>query len=135
EQQERNRAHVRPFGRANSDISVLASAQNINPGQVTAYETVVRGATRKTVLYLELERDDGQRVQIDARSVADVVALFNEELRARGRTRRLIALDTSGEWECSSRSSYAWPASSPPRAHSPSPTLSNPPVDGFAAVA
>jgi hypothetical protein len=55
--------------------------------------------TRETVLHLVLERDDGEVRELDARTLADVVAVFNEELRERRRTRRLIALDTSGEWE------------------------------------
>ena len=48
---------------------------------------------------IELERDDGVRKTIEARSLDDVVACFNEELRARGRQRRIVALDTSEGWK------------------------------------
>ncbi|MGZ3441732.1 MAG: hypothetical protein ACXVDD_19565 [Polyangia bacterium] len=54
---------------------------------------------RETVQALELERDDGVRKSIEARSLDDVVACFNEELRARGRQRRIVALDTSDGWK------------------------------------
>lgn len=53
---------------------------------------------RETVQAIELERDDGVKKTIEARSLADVVACFNEELRARGRQRRIVALDTSEGW-------------------------------------
>jgi hypothetical protein len=68
--------------------------------QVAARETVAHdGASRQPILRLTLERDDGEARELDARTLADVVEVFNRELRARGKTRRLIALDTSGEWE------------------------------------
>ena len=54
---------------------------------------------RETVQSIELERDDGVRKTIEARSLDDVVACFNEELRARGRQRRIVALDTSEGWK------------------------------------
>jgi hypothetical protein len=54
---------------------------------------------RETVQALELERDDGVRKSIEARSLDDIVACFNEELRARGRQRRIVALDTSEGWK------------------------------------
>jgi hypothetical protein len=54
---------------------------------------------RETVQAMELERDDGVRKSIEARSLDDVVACFNEELRARGRQRRIVALDTSDGWK------------------------------------
>jgi len=54
---------------------------------------------RETVQAIELERDDGVRKTIEARSLDDVVACFNEELRARGRQRRIVALDTSDGWK------------------------------------
>ena len=54
---------------------------------------------RETVQSLELERDDGVKKTIEARSLDDVVACFNEELRARGRQRRIVALDTSEGWK------------------------------------
>jgi hypothetical protein len=53
---------------------------------------------RETVQAMELERDDGVIKQIEARSLGDVVECFNQELRARGRTQRIVPLDTSGEW-------------------------------------
>jgi hypothetical protein len=54
---------------------------------------------RETVQAIELERDDGVRKMIEARSLDDVVACFNEELRARGRQRRIVGLDTSDGWK------------------------------------
>ena len=54
---------------------------------------------REPVQAIELERDDGVRKTIEARTLDDVVACFNEELRARGRQRRIIALDTSEGWK------------------------------------
>jgi hypothetical protein len=54
---------------------------------------------RETVQSIELERDDGIKKTIEARSLGDVVACFNEELRARGRQRRIVALDTSEGWK------------------------------------
>jgi hypothetical protein len=54
---------------------------------------------RETVQAIELERDDGIRKSIEARTLEDVVACFNEELRARGRQRRIVALDTSDGWK------------------------------------
>jgi hypothetical protein len=68
--------------------------------QISARETVAHvGGRRETVLAIELERDDGERLELQARSLGDVAALFNRELHARAAARRLIALDTSGEWE------------------------------------
>jgi hypothetical protein len=54
---------------------------------------------RETVQSLDLERDDGVKKTIEARSLDDVVGCFNEELRARGRQRRIVALDTSEGWK------------------------------------
>jgi hypothetical protein len=54
---------------------------------------------RETVQAIELERDDGVRKTIEARTLDDVVACFNAELRARGRQRRIVALDTSDGWK------------------------------------
>jgi len=54
---------------------------------------------RETVQAIELERDDGVKKSIEARSLDDVIACFNEELRARGRQRRIFALDTSDGWK------------------------------------
>ena len=54
---------------------------------------------REPVHMLELERDDGVKKTIEARSLDDVVACFNEELRARGRSRRILQLDTSEGWK------------------------------------
>jgi hypothetical protein len=54
---------------------------------------------RETVQALELERDDGVHKSLEARSLDDVVACFNEELKSRGRPTRLLPLDTSGAWK------------------------------------
>jgi hypothetical protein len=54
---------------------------------------------RESVHVVELERDDGVRKSVEARSLDDVVACFNEELRARGRSRRILPLDTSDGWK------------------------------------
>jgi hypothetical protein len=54
---------------------------------------------RKEVVHvLEVRRADGATQQIEARSLDDVVAAFNAELKARGRTLRIVPLDTTGEW-------------------------------------
>ncbi len=47
---------------------------------------------------IDAKRDDGAAQQIEARSLDDVVAAFNAELKARGRTLRVVPLDTSGDW-------------------------------------
>ncbi len=54
---------------------------------------------REPVQAIELERDDGVRKTIEARTLDEVVACFNEELRARGRQRRIVALDTNDGWK------------------------------------
>lgn len=54
---------------------------------------------REPVHVVELERDDGVKKSVEARSLDDVVACFNEELRARGRSRRILPLDTSDGWK------------------------------------
>ncbi|HEX6835875.1 MAG TPA: hypothetical protein VF334_04845, partial [Polyangia bacterium] len=54
---------------------------------------------RESVHVIELERDDGVKKSVEARSLDDVVACFNEELRARGRSRRILPLDTSDGWK------------------------------------
>jgi hypothetical protein len=68
--------------------------------QRSARETVShKGPSREPVLAMELERADGEVQLVEARSLGDVAQIFNAELVRRGETRRLIALDTSGEWE------------------------------------
>lgn len=67
--------------------------------QTAAREGVAHDGTRHPILQMTLERDDGEAILCDARRLADVVELFNKELRARRSPVRLIALDTSGEWE------------------------------------
>ncbi len=68
--------------------------------QVSIEEQVAHGSqSRETLQKIALERDDGARKEILARGLDDVVACFNEELRARGRQKRIIPLDTSGEWK------------------------------------
>jgi hypothetical protein len=47
---------------------------------------------------LELARDDGKVETLEARSLDDVVAAFNVLLKERGQPRRIVPLDTSGEW-------------------------------------
>jgi hypothetical protein len=54
---------------------------------------------RETVQAIELERDDGVRKTIEARTLDELVDCFNAELRARGRQRRIVALDTSDGWK------------------------------------
>ncbi len=84
-------------------VAEVASALDGAPlfRQLSAREGVAHGegGRREDVLKMELERDDGVTRELTARSLADVVALFNDELRARARPERLVALDTSGEWE------------------------------------
>jgi hypothetical protein len=68
--------------------------------QVEIEEQVAHGSqSRETLQKIQLERDDGVRKEILARGLDDVVACFNDELRARGRGKRIVALDTSGEWK------------------------------------
>jgi hypothetical protein len=47
---------------------------------------------------LELRRDDGRAETLEARSLDDVVAAFNAVLKERGDAKRIVPLDTSGEW-------------------------------------
>jgi hypothetical protein len=54
---------------------------------------------RENVLAIELERDDGVRKSIEARNLTDIVECFNTELASRGDPRRLIRLETGGEWQ------------------------------------
>lgn len=54
---------------------------------------------RESVQALDLERDDGVHKALEARGLDDVVACFNDELRSRGRPKRIVPLDTSGEWK------------------------------------
>jgi hypothetical protein len=68
--------------------------------QVSAKEKISTARKfRETVLQLVVERDDGVQKDLEARSLADVVDCFNAELKARGVPKRLIELDTSGEWQ------------------------------------
>src|SRR5581483_7101517 len=83
-------------------VAEISAALKIDPPlyrQRSARETVSHGANRQAVLALELERADGEVQLVEARSLRDVVDVFNAELKRRDQTRRLIALDTSGEWE------------------------------------
>lgn len=54
---------------------------------------------RETVLAVELERDDGVKKSVEAHTLDDLVAVFNAELKARGRSKRLFPLETAGEWQ------------------------------------
>jgi hypothetical protein len=69
--------------------------------QVEIEEQIAHGkeSSRETLQKISLERDDGARKEILARGLDDVVACFNDELRARGRQKRILPLDTSGEWK------------------------------------
>ncbi|MFI5289560.1 MAG: hypothetical protein ACHQ17_07915, partial [Polyangia bacterium] len=87
-------------------VAELAETLRPEPGarrlyrQVSAREKISTARKlRETVLAVELERDDGVRKSVEARTLDDLVACFNAELRARGRTRRLIPLETAGEWQ------------------------------------
>jgi hypothetical protein len=66
--------------------------------QISAKERVSTARKfRETVLALVIERDDGVRKDVEARTLADVVAVFNAELKARGSSRRFVDLDTGGD--------------------------------------
>jgi hypothetical protein len=87
-------------------VAELAATLGPDPGarrlyrQVSAREKISTARKlRETVLAVELERDDGVRKSVEARTLDDLVACFNAELKARGRTRRLIPLETAGEWQ------------------------------------
>jgi hypothetical protein len=68
--------------------------------QVSAKERISTARKfRETVLELVIERDDGVRRDLEARTLADVADAFNAELRERQAERRLIELDTGGEWQ------------------------------------
>jgi hypothetical protein len=49
--------------------------------------------------HLTLERDDGERLSVEASSLADVVDVYNAELKRRGHARRFIRLETAGDWQ------------------------------------
>jgi hypothetical protein len=66
--------------------------------QVDIGEKLVTTPKKEVLHVLSLERDDGAHLEVEARSLDDVVAAFNQELKARGQARRLVPLDTSGEW-------------------------------------
>jgi hypothetical protein len=67
--------------------------------QVSIHEKVSTARRfRETVQAIELQRDDGVTKLIEAHALDDVVECFNEELRARGRQRRIVALETSEGW-------------------------------------
>ena len=68
--------------------------------QLEIEEQTAHGSqSRETLQKILVERDDGARKELLARGLDDVVACFNEELRARGRGKRIVSLDTSGEWK------------------------------------
>jgi hypothetical protein len=56
------------------------------------------GGVLEDVLHLDLERDDGAPCALEVRSLDDVVDVFNQELAARSSAKRLVPLETSGEW-------------------------------------
>lgn len=83
-------------------VAEIAAALGDDPPlyeQRSARETSSRGPNRQPVLQMELARKDGEVELVEARSLADVVARFNAELKRQNDPRRLLALDTSGEWE------------------------------------
>ena len=58
-----------------------------------------RAASARPSRRIELERDDGVRKTDRGAHARRGGGLFNEELRARGRQRRIVALDTSDGWK------------------------------------
>jgi hypothetical protein len=50
-------------------------------------------------LHIEMERDDGTRKHVEAETLADLADAFNDELAARKSNKRLVELDTSGDWQ------------------------------------
>jgi hypothetical protein len=60
----------------------------------------VSAKARGPVLAMVIERDDGVRQELEARSLADLVDLFNAELTTRKHAKRFVRLDTGGgDWE------------------------------------
>jgi len=84
-------------------VAELAAALRTDPPlfkQVEAQEKISTAHKfRETVLAIELERDDGVRKLVEARSLADLVECFNAELRERASPKRFIELATHGEWQ------------------------------------
>jgi hypothetical protein len=82
-------------------VAELSAVLGIEPPifvQQSVSEKLSTEKRKETVHVLEVQRDDGQTQEIEARSLDDVVAAFNTELKARGKTRRIVPLDTSDEW-------------------------------------
>jgi hypothetical protein len=82
-------------------VSELNAILGIDPSlftQLSVTEKMTTERRKEHVRVLEVQRDDGNRQEIEARSLDDVVAAYNVELKARGRTLRIVPLDTSGEW-------------------------------------
>jgi hypothetical protein len=82
-------------------ISELNAILGIDPAlfeQLSITEKMTTEKRKEHVRVLEVRRDDGNSQEIVARSLDDVVAAYNAELKARGRTLRIVPLDTSGEW-------------------------------------
>jgi hypothetical protein len=82
-------------------IAELNAILGIDPPIFTQESVTERLSTprrKEVVRVVSVTRDDGATQEIEARSLDDVVAAFNVELKARGRTLRIVPLDTSGEW-------------------------------------
>jgi hypothetical protein len=82
-------------------IAELSAVLPIDPPLFTQESMTEKLSTerRKEVVHvITVVGDEGGRREIEARSLDDVVAAFNAELKARGRTLRIVPLDTSGDW-------------------------------------
>jgi hypothetical protein len=82
-------------------IAELSAVLAVDPPIFTQESVTEKLATerrKEVVRVISVVRDDGQTQEIEARSLDDVVAAFNAELKARGRTLRIVPLDTSGDW-------------------------------------
>jgi hypothetical protein len=82
-------------------IAELSAVLGIDPPLFTQESVTEKLSTerrKEVVRVITVIRDEGQTLEIEARSLDDVVAAFNGELKARGRTLRIVPLDTSGDW-------------------------------------
>jgi hypothetical protein len=82
-------------------IAELSAVLGIDPPLFTQESVTEKLSTerrKEVVRVITVIRDEGQTQEIEARSLDDVVAAFNAELKARGRTLRIVPLDTSGDW-------------------------------------
>jgi len=82
-------------------VAELSAILGIDPPifvQESVTEKLSTLRRKEAIRVVTVQRDDGQTQELEARSLDDVVAAFNAELKARGRTLRIVPLDTSGEW-------------------------------------